>query len=107
MREYLIKNGGLEVVGIFRLAPDADESTFVKQQLVSGRGMSRSALPVPALCASGACRFCALARPFADLTLCFLCRAQNENKFVKCDDVNCISNLLKGSLMTPILPRPC
>lgn len=35
MREYLIKNGGLDVVGIFRLAPDADESTFVKQQLVS------------------------------------------------------------------------
>jgi len=33
MKEYLLSHGGLEVEGIFRLAPDADESTFVKQQL--------------------------------------------------------------------------
>lgn len=39
---------------------------------------------------------------------CVLCRAQNENKFVKCDDVNCISNLLKGSAPSCSCPaRKC
>ncbi len=52
MRKYLFANGGLQQEGIFRLAPDGDESSYVKQQL-------------------------------------------NANKFVKCSDVNCISNLLK------------
>lgn len=33
MKEYLVAHGGLAVEGIFRIAPDADESTFVKQQL--------------------------------------------------------------------------
>lgn len=52
MKEYLVQNGGLQVEGVFRLAPDADESVFVKQQL-------------------------------------------NESSFVKCNDINCISNLIK------------
>jgi hypothetical protein len=52
MKDYLIKNGGLSVEGIFRIAPDSDESMYVKQEL-------------------------------------------NENKFVRCDDVNCIANLIK------------
>jgi len=52
MKDYLVKNGGLLVEGIFRLAPDMEESTMVKKAL-------------------------------------------NENKFVRCDDINCISNLIK------------
>ena len=43
-----------EQEGIFRLAPDMDESTMVKKAL-------------------------------------------NENKFVRCDDINCIANLIKGN----------
>eukprot|EP01006_Ploeotia_vitrea_P026259 TRINITY_DN59233_c0_g1_i2.p1 TRINITY_DN59233_c0_g1~~TRINITY_DN59233_c0_g1_i2.p1 ORF type:complete len:452 (-),score=212.26 TRINITY_DN59233_c0_g1_i2:846-2201(-) len=52
MKDYLVANGGLEVEGIFRLAPDADEANFVKSQL-------------------------------------------NQGKFERCDDVNCIANLIK------------
>lgn len=52
MKEYLIENGGLEVRGIFRLAPDAAECQRVKDEL-------------------------------------------NRKVFKKCDDVNCISNLIK------------
>jgi hypothetical protein len=33
MREYLINNGGLNTVGIFRLAPDAEENAIVKRLL--------------------------------------------------------------------------
>jgi len=33
MKEYLVSHGGLEVEGIFRLAPDADESSYVKRQI--------------------------------------------------------------------------
>lgn len=33
MKDYLISHGGLQVEGIFRIAPDADECTFVKRQL--------------------------------------------------------------------------
>ena len=36
MRDYLFANGGLEVEGIFRLAPDADESKLVRKQLDEG-----------------------------------------------------------------------
>lgn len=36
MRSYLYDKGGLDVEGIFRLAPDADESGSVKQQLNDG-----------------------------------------------------------------------
>lgn len=36
MKQYLIENGGLEIEGIFRLAPDKDECQEVKQQINSG-----------------------------------------------------------------------
>jgi len=52
MKDYLISHGGLQVEGIFRIAPDADECTFVKRQL-------------------------------------------NDNTFVDCKDINCLSNLIK------------
>jgi len=52
MKEYLVSHEGLETVGIFRIAPDAAESNYIKQLL-------------------------------------------NENKFTECEDVHCISNLIK------------
>ena len=36
MRKYLIKHGGLDVVGIFRLAPEKDECDQVKKEINSG-----------------------------------------------------------------------
>eukprot|EP00455_Lapot_gusevi_P029540 TRINITY_DN3163_c0_g1_i3.p1 TRINITY_DN3163_c0_g1~~TRINITY_DN3163_c0_g1_i3.p1 ORF type:complete len:388 (-),score=144.14 TRINITY_DN3163_c0_g1_i3:193-1356(-) len=52
MRDYLFTNRGDEQVGIFRLAPDAEECNFVKEQL-------------------------------------------NKGSFRGCNDINCISNLIK------------
>jgi len=52
MRQFLVDHGGLDVKGIFRLAPDAEECAFVKKQL-------------------------------------------NSKEFESCEDVNCISNLIK------------
>lgn len=64
MKDYLLKNGGLEIEGIFRLAPDADESQFVKRQL-------------------------------------------DANRFDKCQDVNCISNLIKVRCARALLLDVC
>jgi hypothetical protein len=37
MRDYLFENGGADQEGIFRLAPDASESTYIKQQINENR----------------------------------------------------------------------
>jgi hypothetical protein len=52
MQQYLVEHDGLDVKGIFRLAPDAEECASVKKQL-------------------------------------------NSKEFESCQDVNCISNLIK------------
>ena len=36
MRKYLVKHGGMDVVGIFRLAPEKDECDRVKKEINSG-----------------------------------------------------------------------
>jgi len=36
MKNYLIEHEGLEVVGIFRLAPDKDDCLWAKQQINEG-----------------------------------------------------------------------
>jgi hypothetical protein len=52
MKSYLIEHDGLEIEGVFRLAPDAEECQLVKRQL-------------------------------------------NKGEFTTCQDVHCISNLIK------------
>ena len=36
LKNYLVKNGGLDIVGIFRLAPDKDDCNWAKQQINEG-----------------------------------------------------------------------
>jgi len=36
LKNYLLKNGGVDIVGIFRLAPDKDDCNWAKQQINEG-----------------------------------------------------------------------
>ncbi|GMH53849.1 hypothetical protein TL16_g01545 [Triparma laevis f. inornata] len=36
LKNYLVKNGGIDIVGIFRLAPDKDDCNWAKQQINEG-----------------------------------------------------------------------
>ena len=36
LKNYMLKNGGIDIVGIFRLAPDKDDCNWAKQQINEG-----------------------------------------------------------------------
>jgi len=74
MKKYLFDNGGNDVKGIFRLAPDQYESDKVRDSPSSTRVYFQHTRSDPHL------------QVKAEL---------NEGTFEKCDDINCISNAIK------------